>query len=426
MPDEFKTRDSTLSKDHLQIVPDPRGLHQEVPENTAILTMTTLALSLQMFPGIKMKYMPFRRAFLGDEMKLVLAALLPLVLAGCGSSDQEVGSNVNVFGGRPSDDGEWSSSVAILHSNNTAFCTGTVVHPRLVITAAHCVPNLQSNSGSNIKIGVGKHERSVKTYAVERVKLYPGYVDNAVTDIAYLRLSQPVKNVEIIPPLTDKAEIATLLAPGAKSVLVGFGRTETGQFGTKHQVETTVRRQQQGALFIGGNGKDTCQGDSGGPAYGRLPNGEWRVYGITSRGNGCSQGGQYARMHDQICWIQKDSEIIIPGVKTDCSGIEKIDVRTPKQIYMAIGGPENAPTIVIAADIAIKSAAICRASLDICRSTLAKDIVFKAAEKRTVEKAAFFTSQISPTSITGTFTLMGFDEHGNLIAAHPVRLEKKI
>jgi V8-like Glu-specific endopeptidase len=357
-------------------------------------------------------------------MKKVIAALIPVLLSACGPTAQESTSNVKVFGGRASEDGEWSSSVAILRGNST-FCTGTVVHPRLVITAAHCVTNSQSDLGSSIRIGVGKHERTVKTYAVDRVKFYPGYIDNAVTDIAYLRLAQPVANVEIIPPLTDKSEIESLLATGAKSVLVGFGQTNTGLIGIKHQVDTFVGRPQEGALFIGGNGKDTCQGDSGGPAYGRLPNGEWRVYGITSRGNGCSSGGQYARMHDQICWIQKDSGITIPGVKTDCPSIEKIEVRTPKQIYLAVGGTDDAPTVAIGADIEVKSAAICRGSSDICRKTLAKDIALTPASTRAAEKTAFFETQTSASNLSGIFTLMGFDQYGNLIASHPVRLEKK-
>jgi secreted trypsin-like serine protease len=357
-------------------------------------------------------------------MKKVIAALIPLLLASCGPTEQESTSSVKVFGGRASEDGEWSSSVAILRGGST-FCTGTVVHPRLVITAAHCVTNSQSDSGSSIRIGVGKHERTAKTYAVERVKLYPGYVDDAITDIAYLRLAQPVENVEIIPPLTDKSEIETLLAQGAKSVLVGFGQTNTGLIGIKHQVETFVGRPELGALFIGGNGKDTCQGDSGGPAYGRLPNGEWRVYGITSRGNGCSGGGTYARMHDQICWIQKDSGITIPGVKTDCSGIEKIEVRTPRQIYFAVGGTDDAPTIAIGADIEVKSAAICKGNFDVCRKTLAKDIALTPATTRAAEKTAIFKTQASPDSLSETFTLMGFDQYGNLIASNPIRLEKK-
>lgn len=358
-------------------------------------------------------------------MRKIFNFVLPVLLAACAAEDQQPVSDVKIYGGEASLEGEWSSAVALLRGGRT-FCTGTIVHPKLVITAAHCVTSAQTESGSSIRVLVGKTERDGKTYAVERIKYFPGYRDNAPTDIAYMRLAQPVENVEIIPVLTDEAEISTLLANGAKSVLAGFGTTNRGQIGIKHDVTTTVGRPQGGALFIGGNGKDTCQGDSGGPAYGQLPNGEWRVYGITSRGNGCSGGGQYARMHDQICWIQKDSGIAIPGVKTDCQGVEKIETRTPRQIFLSVGGSEQVPELAIAAGSEISQVSICKADLDTCRRTLRRDITFNLSRTRSAEKTSYFRSTTAPAAVAeATITLMGFDQFGNLIAANPVRMTRK-
>ena len=58
-------------------------------------------------------------------------------------------------------------------------------------------------------------------------------------------------------------------------------------------------------IAVGGGGKDSCQGDSGGPVYGQLKSGEWRVYGVTSRGGSCGTGGIYGLMHANICWVQE-------------------------------------------------------------------------------------------------------------------------
>lgn len=359
-------------------------------------------------------------------MKKILAVMIVLQLTACAAEDQQTSSEAKIYGGKPSAQGEWSSAVALLRGGQT-FCTGTIVHPRLVITAAHCVTQLQTETGSRIRIAVGNSERDGKQYQIDRIKLFPGYRDDALTDFAYLLLAEPVRNVEIIPVLTNPDEMSILLANGAKSVLAGFGTVESGRIGTKYATTTTVGRTQYGELFIGGRGKDTCQGDSGGPAYGQLPNGEWRVYGITSRGPDCGSGGTYARMPDQICWIQKDSGIAIPGVEKDCAGVQKIERRSPRQLFLGIESTESEPSVMsIGAGSEIKQASICKADINICRKTLQKDIPFTLASTRSAEQTSFFKSTASPELVeSGTFTLMGFDEYGNLIAANPVKLQKK-
>ena len=65
--------------------------------------------------------------------------------------------------------------------------------------------------------------------------------------------------------------------------------------GLKYEVDTTVVKNISTSIpydalseiAVGGGGKDSCNGDSGGPVYGQLKTGEWRVYGVTSRGGAC-------------------------------------------------------------------------------------------------------------------------------------------
>lgn len=357
----------------------------------------------------------------GMLLNLLVGATLA---ASCGSDKHRTDSAVSIYGGESSRDGEWSSAVALLQSGST-FCTGTVVHPKLVITAAHCVTNLQTESGSQVRILVGQSERTGKSYAVERIKYYPGYRDNTVTDIAYLRLKEPVKGIEIVPVLSSEQEISSLLVKGASVTLAGFGFTNNRQIGIKHNVTTTITSNSNSGLYIGGGGKDTCQGDSGGPAFGKLANAEWRVFGITSRGTECGKGGSYARMHDQICWIQKDSGITIPGIQKSCADVTPINVRTPRQIYLGIGESDKTPVLAIAAGAEIKETAICKGDVDTCRRSLKKDMSF-ARSKNLAQDTVIFTNPASPEDLpNNVFTLLGFDEYGNLLASNPVQLFKK-
>ena len=45
----------------------------------------------------------------------------------------------SVVGGTPVPEGRWDDTVGIVFSNNYVGCTGTLVHPKVVVTAGHWV-----------------------------------------------------------------------------------------------------------------------------------------------------------------------------------------------------------------------------------------------------------------------------------------------
>lgn len=206
-------------------------------------------------------------------------------------------------------DGQWPGAVAI-----TSFlgmhCSGTAISPRVVITAGHCAG--ASIGPTYVYVGSGKIFGLMKgQYKATRVVASPLFKesDSGWNDISYILLDKPLDlpASAYVPVLTNPVELAELIKIGAKAHLVGFGNREDGGIGKKYEVDAPVTDVNDNEVTIGGNGLDSCQGDSGGPAYGKLANGQWRVYGIVSRGGACGTGGQYGRMDANICWVQSDS-----------------------------------------------------------------------------------------------------------------------
>jgi secreted trypsin-like serine protease len=247
---------------------------------------------------------------------LLVSLLLPgLMLTSCGQ-DPSTGDNSEgkIWGGTKTAKGQWMNTVAMVDGSGM-YCTGTAISPEVVVTAAHCIKGY-SASRLSVYVGEGRQGGGVKgQYKVVKALHSPRY-DNNGSDVAFAVLDRPIQEIpssQQIPVMVDHDEIAQVLAQGKRAHLVGFGFTSKGflgfggKFGEKFEVNVSVGKITGNEVFLGGGGKDSCQGDSGGPAFGQLSNGEWRVFGVVSRGGACGTGGIYGLMHDHICWIQEES-----------------------------------------------------------------------------------------------------------------------
>jgi hypothetical protein len=163
-------------------------------------------------------------------------------------------------------------------------CTGTLVAPRIVVTAAHCLNTVDTAQLMTVTFAA---DVSTATDA-ERVRTIDARIDPAWTsgfdDVALLRLEQ---DAPVAPAMLDLASPAKT---SASVTVVGFGADGVGNTGKRLSGASLVGAVRPGDFDITASPAMTCNGDSGGPAFENDGAGE-RFVGIASYGDeACTTG----------------------------------------------------------------------------------------------------------------------------------------
>lgn len=264
-------------------------------------------------------------------MRLVPGALacllIPAVaLADSGDAPPPASSGpAQVIGGSDARPGKWPDVAAILFPlspGGEALCTGTLVAPTVVLTAAHCYDPSNLPLPDNVLIGTSSLARPQdgETIRIKQGYLYPD--PQSTEDIAVLVLARPSsRRPRKIATGWGRVDIVD----GAAITLVGFGAinangdhfidelqeasTTITDFDCSRSSGCNPSARPEGELGAGGMGIDTCPGDSGGPLYLMTSYGPI-LAGLTSRGYDstpvtCSDGGIYVRPDKVIDWIER-------------------------------------------------------------------------------------------------------------------------
>jgi hypothetical protein len=158
------------------------------------------------------------------------------------------------------------------------WCGVVLLDPSTALTAAHCV---DEGSTGNLSVGFGGVGAG-PTYAVSAIRLHPLYQQGkpAMHDIARLTLSQPVRDVPQVAPVT-------WIAPHEDVSVVSYTFVAAGHSGDRRVFDGSADSVPDGELSaVFANADTNCHGESGAGLF-RLSadSSSSELLGIASSGN---------------------------------------------------------------------------------------------------------------------------------------------
>ena len=295
---------------------------------------------------------------------LAIAGLL-VWLAGAVPVAAQDNVSQRIVGGTEASAGSWPWQISLM-KNGDHFCGGSVIAPRWVLTAAHCVEG-ERPADVQVLVATQDLEAGGRRIAVEAIRVHEGWDASAMeNDIALLKLARPAGVSAVAVANARRTAAAT--APGTLATVTGWGLLRpvscepgshsgadwrcrprgggagyfvdelTGKPVKKSDVFTSRLMEVKMPLISGqacraayaelpdvsldhrtlcaglrSGGKDSCQGDSGGPLVVRDGAG-WLQAGVVSWGISCAKPGTYGvytNVGAFTAWIETQSGLTL-------------------------------------------------------------------------------------------------------------------
>ena len=224
----------------------------------------------------------------------------------------------------------------------TSQCSGALVSPTMVVTAAHC---LVGYSPSDVRVWAGITKTSERSSAQELLVsaaiAHPSFdARTFANDIGVITLAKPVDITGKVYPIALPFGLTPNIWPanGTAGTVTGWGVTATANAATSDQLmraDVTVLAGPSEPCGQYGpdldpnqdvcagspiGAVDACRGDSGGPLVIResVP----VLAGVVSSGNECAKAGYpglYTRITSFLAWLQQQGSLAsaVPPAPTD-------------------------------------------------------------------------------------------------------------